>query len=88
MVAPNGKVPMASSKSVDSMYVLAAEHEAGQLPASQTARTSEPAPKKSSGRSAAPGLFDRHVRLSYGEIPEAMIDEGLARLGRALARVC
>lgn len=37
---------------------------------------------------AAPGEFDQHVRLSYGEIPEASIAEGLARLGRALADAC
>jgi DNA-binding transcriptional MocR family regulator len=36
---------------------------------------------------AEPGTCDRHIRLSYGEIPKERIDEGLARLGRALARV-
>src|SRR5262249_47371514 len=36
---------------------------------------------------AQPDTFDRHLRLSYGEIPETMIDEGLGRLGRALARI-
>jgi 2-aminoadipate transaminase len=36
---------------------------------------------------AAPGAFDRHIRLSYGEIAEDRIDEGLARLGRALSAV-
>jgi DNA-binding transcriptional MocR family regulator len=35
----------------------------------------------------SPAGFPRHLRLTYGEIPEAQIDEGLRRLGRALARI-
>ena len=34
-----------------------------------------------------PASFPRHLRLSYGEIPENQIDEGVRRLGRALARI-
>jgi DNA-binding transcriptional MocR family regulator len=33
-----------------------------------------------------PGTLDRHLRLSYGEVAEGAIDEGVARLARALAR--
>jgi 2-aminoadipate transaminase len=36
---------------------------------------------------AEPGTLSAHLRLSYGEIAENAIDEGLRRLGRALARV-
>jgi DNA-binding transcriptional MocR family regulator len=34
-----------------------------------------------------PGSLDRHLRLSYGEVAEDAIDEGVARLARALERV-
>jgi DNA-binding transcriptional MocR family regulator len=34
---------------------------------------------------AEPSTYDRHIRLSYGEVSENQIEEGLARLGRALA---
>jgi 2-aminoadipate transaminase len=34
-----------------------------------------------------PGALDRQLRLSYGEVTEDAIDEGLRRLARALARV-
>lgn len=36
---------------------------------------------------AEPGACARSLRLSYGEIPEERIDEGLHRLGKALAKV-
>jgi DNA-binding transcriptional MocR family regulator len=36
---------------------------------------------------AEPGALTDRVRLSYGEIPDASIDEGLRRLGRALEGV-
>jgi DNA-binding transcriptional MocR family regulator len=36
---------------------------------------------------AEPGTLSAHLRLSYGEIAENAIDEGLRRLGRALERV-
>ena len=36
---------------------------------------------------AEPGGCSRSLRLSYGEVPEDRIDEGLMRLGRALTKV-
>jgi 2-aminoadipate transaminase len=33
---------------------------------------------------AEPGTLDRHLRLSYGEVAEEAIDEGISRLARAL----